>query len=545
MNPAVGARMRRLACFSILGLLVLPLGLLPGVGFGADDEEGFGPIFDGATLDGWDGNPKFWSVEDGAITGQTTEDNPTKGNTFIIWRGGKPADFELKVEYRLYNHNSGIQFRSWEEPEKWGRWVVGGYQADLADNVKYDGMLYGERYRGFLAQRGEATVIGDDHKAKVVGKVGDPETLLSYIKRDGWNAYHIIAKGNRLSHSINGHQMVECTDNDTKLRRREGIIALQLHAGDPMKVQFRNIRLKILEGAEKKTSERSGNEKMIVFIAGGPSHAYGAHEHNAGCLLLAKWLNENTPGVRAVVHRDGWPKDPAALEGAATIVIYSDGGGRHPAMGHLDALDRLMKKGIGLACLHYAVEIPKGIPGDHLKDWIGGYFETHWSVNPFWTAEFKSLPEHPITRGVKPFAIEDEWYYHMRFQEDMKGVTPILTAVPPDSTRQRPDGPHSNNPTVRSRMGMPEHVGWVYERPDGGRGFGFTGGHWHWSWANDNFRTVVLGGIAWTAGLEIPPGGVPSKAPTFAELEANQDKPQPRDFDRARWQKLVDQWRRE
>ena len=193
----------------------------------------------------------------------------------------------------------------------------------------------------------------------------------------------------------------------------------------------------------------------------------------------------------------GWPKNPGVLEDledADTIVIYGDGGGGHLAMPHLKDLDRLMKKGIGLVCLHYAVEIPKGEPGDLLKSWIGGYYETFWSVNPTYTAEFKSLPDHPIARGVKPFTIADEWYYHMRFQDGMKGVTPILTTVPPDSTRQGGDDAHGGNPTVRAEKGHAEHVAWAFERPGGGRGFGFTGGHFHWNWGNDNFRKVVLNG---------------------------------------------------
>jgi hypothetical protein len=140
--------------------------------------------------------------------------------------------------------------------------------------------------------------------------------------------------------------------------------------------------------------------------------------------------------------------------------------------------------------------------------------------------------------------MDDEWYYHMRFMENMEGVTPILTAVPPERTRQRGDGAHSGNPTVRARKGMPEHVAWARVRPDGGRGFGFTGGHWHWSWACDSFRTVVLNGIAWTAKIEIPEGGVPSKRPTLEQLEANQDYPQPNNFDKQRVLRLIEDWNR-
>jgi len=264
-------------------------------------------------------------------------------------------------------------------------------------------------------------------------------------------------------------------------------------------------------------------KKKIVFIPGPPSHGYGEHAHPAGCLLLARLLNENVPAVEAVVLKDGWPKAPAALDGAAAIVLSCDGGGLVNA--HLKELDALMKRGVGLACLHYTLDVPPSESGKRMLDWIGGYYEQGWSVNPFWDADFKTLPDHPITRGVKPFKIQDEWYYHMRFREDPRGVTPILSAVPPDSTRKGPDGPHSGNAAVRARMGMPEHVAWAYERPDGGRGFGFTGLHAHWNFAHDGFRTILLNACVWIAKAEVPPGGVPSKTPTLEELQANQVPP--------------------
>ena len=294
--------------------------------------------------------------------------------------------------------------------------------------------------------------------------------------------------------------------------------------------------------------------KKIVFLAGPPSHGYAAHEHNAGCKLLAKWLHESVPGVEAIVYRNQWPTDPAVLENAAAIVIFSDGGQRNLAMGHLDELERLMKQGVGLGCLHYAVEVPKGEPGDDFLRWIGGYFETDWSVNPTFVAEFKSFPQHPVTRGVKPFAIQDEWYYHMRFPVGMKNVTPVLTCIPPDATRERPDGSHSNNPTVRAEKGHAEHVAWVIERPDGGRGFGFTGGHFHWNWAHPSFRKLVLNAILWIAKIEVPQDGVQVATPTLEELQANLDpKPQPKakgkgkakpQFDRQKVIEMIEGWQK-
>ncbi len=266
-------------------------------------------------------------------------------------------------------------------------------------------------------------------------------------------------------------------------------------------------------------------KKRIAFVAGPDSHGHGAHEHTAGCRVLAKALEDSGLPVETVVHTGGWPSDPKFFDGADTIVLYMDGGRRHPVNKHLEQVEALMKKGVGLACLHYAVEVEAGTieagkGGDAFLRWIGGYFEINHSVNPHWVAKFEELSKHPITRGVKPFTINDEWYYSMRFPKDMENVTPILTAVPPDSTRKRRFGAHSGNPYVRSRLGQPEHVAWALQRPDGGRGFGFTGGHFHWNWGHADFRTTALNAIIWTAHLEVPKEGVSSRSPTREELEA-------------------------
>lgn len=268
-------------------------------------------------------------------------------------------------------------------------------------------------------------------------------------------------------------------------------------------------------------------KKKIVFLPGRGSHGWGAHAHNAGCLLLAKCLNDNVPGVEAVVQEGGWPKDVSVLDGAAAIVIFCDGNSLIGPVANYQILDGLAKKGVGIAFLHYSLDVGKEC-GKYLLDWIGGYYEQHWSINPTWTAKYTSFPDHPAARGVKPFTLHDEWYYHMRFREGMKGVTPILSTVPPERTREGADGPHSGNPAVRARKGMAEHLAWVCERPDGGRGFGFTGGHFHWNWAYDDFRKVVLNGIVWVAKIDVPAGGVPSKTPTAEDLEANLDSPRPK-----------------
>lgn len=282
----------------------------------------------------------------------------------------------------------------------------------------------------------------------------------------------------------------------------------------------------------KSSVDSTKREKTVLMIAGKPSHGFGSHEHYAGLRILAETLQAADSKLDLKVVR-GWPEDASLIESADSIVIFSDGGGGHPAIPHLEQLARKLDQGCGFVCIHYAVEVPKGDPGQAWLKYLGGYFETHWSVNPHWMAEFKSLPQHPTTRGVKPFAIQDEWYFHMRFPDSMKGVTPILQAIAPEDTLRRPDGPHSGNPDVRRSVGAgePQTVAWTFDRPDGGRSFGFTGGHFHWNWGNDNFRQLVANAILWTAGEEVPAGGVGVKRLTIESLLENQDFPKPDNFD--------------
>lgn len=266
-------------------------------------------------------------------------------------------------------------------------------------------------------------------------------------------------------------------------------------------------------------------DKKVVFIAGKPSHRSGEHEHRAGCLLLQSCL-ANVPGVTSVVYTNGWPTDASAFDGAATVVLYSDGAGGHPFIqeDRLKTIGALMDKGVGLVLMHFAVEPTKEKGEKEFLDWVGGAFEINWSVNPHWEANFTKLPEHPIARGVKPFQSNDEWYFNMRFAAGMKGVTPILSAIPAASTTNRADGPHENNPTVRQMVarGDPQHVAWAFTRSNGGRGFGFTGGHFHKNWGDADVRKLVLNAILWTAKVEVPATGVQSSV-TDEQLQANLD----------------------
>ena len=485
----------------------------------AKNHNDFIPIFDGKTLKNWNGDPKFWSVKDGAITGQTTAANPTRGNTFIIWEAGELDDFELKLKFKISAGNSGIQFRSFKLENGPDEWRVGGYQADFEAGDTWSGTLYGEQFGGVFAKRGQRINIDDKGKKTQGEAVGDPKKLNDVIKKGDWNEYHIIARGYNIKQSINGQLMAEVTDNGPK-KRRQGILALQLHAGPPMTVQFKDVMLKRLKLVDA---------KKICFYAGTRSHGWGAHEHNAGNILLAKRLRAHY-GDKIVtsLYKDGWPKDPTAMQNADALIMFCTGGGAHFAKFHLRQIDYHQKRGMGVGSIHYAVEIPKGNQGgDKFLEWMGGFFEAHWSVNPHWTPEFKTFPDHPVANGVKPFKINDEWYYHMRFRDEMKGITPILSALPGPETLKRRDGAHSGNPHVRASVlerQETQHVVWATENENGaGRGFGFTGAHVHNNWADDNFRKVGLNAIAWIAGLDIPEGGVPSQRPDKAELESNQD----------------------
>lgn len=214
------------------------------------EEAGFQPIFDGKTLNGWDGDPDFWKVEDGAIVGQSSQEHQPKQNTFCIWKGGQPGDFELKAEYRLTgvnDGNSGIQYRSVELPEV-ARWVMKGYQADIDLKQRYTGQIYEERLRGFLALRGQIAEIPEGKKPGSIGSTGTDADLRAFIKDNDWNEIHIIARGNTLIQLINGHVMSVLIDEDTANRKMSGEIGIQLHRlpNAAMKIQTRKIRIKNL-----------------------------------------------------------------------------------------------------------------------------------------------------------------------------------------------------------------------------------------------------------------------------------------------------------
>jgi hypothetical protein len=281
-------------------------------------------------------------------------------------------------------------------------------------------------------------------------------------------------------------------------------------------------------------------DRKLVMIAGPVSHPPGMHEFKAGSMLLKKRLDE-FPGLKVVLVTNGWPTklvdgkkvdDNSVFEGADAVFIYSDGGPNHIALRNdrLEVLRGLTAKGVSLGFAHYAVEVPAAKGGPEWTQWIGGYYEDHFSCNPMWEPNYTSFPVHPITRGVKPFHNRDEWYFNIRFRENKAGVTDILVAKPSDATRDGPYvSPKGPYPHVQARKGEPETMMWAVERPDGGRGFGFTGGHTHANWQNDNQRRLMLNALVWLAKLEVPRNGVDNAPVSDEELKLNLDeKPAPK-----------------
>jgi len=546
--------------------MVMHLGGLPGAGWKrGDPRRSFeAPLVDGvaefskgklsAKLSG--GELIFFGKE-GEEQGRlkkVTRSSPTLGATppkgaVVLFDGSSADGFEggrlleggllgvgCDSKRRFADHRIHLEFRTPFQPGARGQgrgnsgvYVQGRYECQVLDSFGLEGR---QNECGGIYSIAEPIV-------NACLPPGQWQTYDIAFTAARWKGLQKVRDA-RMTVHLNGilvHDDVVLTHVTTAAKRKEvdsaGGLYLQNH-GNP--VAYRNIW--VVENDPQRA-------RRIVFVAGGPSHGYASHEHRAGCMLLADAMNKSGLPVETEVHVR-WPKDAQAIENADVLVCFADGGGRHPFMRHLEELAPQMARGLSLVCIHYAVEVPKGRPGDRFVEWLGGYFETHWSVNPHWTATFAAIPDHPIGRGVKPFEINDEWYFHMRFPKGMQGVTPILSARAPESTMSRKDGPHSGNPAVRKEVaaGVMQHVGWAFQRPDGGRAFGFTGGHRHWNWGHRDFRTVVLNAIAWCAHVDVPEAGVPSEALDLPALQANQAGKPGKNFDGDRVQKLLDSFRK-
>lgn len=315
-------------------------------------EEGFVSLFDGKTLSGWEGNNAIWSVKDGAITGQTGPETNLKHNTFLVWKGGQVDDFELRFRYRIVKGNSGVQYRSKVAEQGPQGPIVGGYQADFEAGTTYSGILYEERGRGILAQRGQKVVVrpaaGGKHKVEVTGSVGNSADIQATIQSEQWNDYVVVARGNHLVHTINGRTTVDVTDEDAAHAAKSGVLAFQVHVGPPMTVQLKDVRLKKLGGTDAAAADldrmqgewvgasgmRDGNaipEEWIssikLNIKGGKYDIAWTDGGDAGTLKV----NPNASPKQIDVHSDANGMIEGIYEfkdGKLTIAHGADGAGR-------------------------------------------------------------------------------------------------------------------------------------------------------------------------------------------------------------------------
>ena len=271
-------------------------------------------------------------------------------------------------------------------------------------------------------------------------------------------------------------------------------------------------------------------EKRIIFLAGKPSHPSGAHEFRAGCMLLAEALNEQSGLALGAQVISEWPENDAILEGADTIVIYCDSDSIHRE--HYPRLMEISESGTGLFFMHYGVH-PKKIENgqQYYLPLIGGFMESGHSVNPHWAADLTANPEHPIYRGCETSAsVFDEFYYALRFADDPTyehkcdcgTVHSLVTGIPTKANMV--EGSNLWNKNATDAYGKPVRLMWGFEKENGTRSGGFTGGHYHRNWAHDGFRKLVLNAIVWTAGIDVPKNGVQSAPITEEQINANLDK---------------------
>ncbi len=246
----------------------------------------------------------------------------------------------------------------------------------------------------------------------------------------------------------------------------------------------------------------SPNPKLakIILLAGGPSSKPGAHEYFAGCALMMQWLRQ-TPGVWPVMARE-WPKNEKLFERAKCVVYYGDGGGKQPFLesARWRFLEQLMNEGAGLVLLHQAVDFAEGQPAQQIKSWLGGVFLKDIGCRGHWDMEFRNFPDHPVLRGVKPFAAPgDGWLYNLHFDAKSKDFVPLVAGAVPDKSRTTPD--------AKTHAGRDEIIAWAHERPGGGRAFAFTGCDLHKNWGIESQRRLVINGILWSAKVEFPRSG--------------------------------------
>jgi len=274
----------------------------------------------------------------------------------------------------------------------------------------------------------------------------------------------------------------------------------------------------------------------IVIVAGSQSHGYGEHEFNAGGEILARDLNASGL-VRATLYRDGWPAS-GIDDDVDALVLYMDGDTGHEVNKHLKEVDALVSKGVGFVAMHFAVHATEAVGEAYFKRWLGGYYHSQSSTNPHWRANFNADSAHPIFNGVENFSAQDEFYFNILFTPH---ALPILLATPPDTAREHVPHPRRILSTfggtvpaeVELNKGREETIAWGIERSDGGRSFGFTGGHYHWNWGNDDYRRFVLNALLWSARVEVPDQGISLTPVSWEDLMVGQDEKPGWGFDEA------------
>jgi len=328
----------------------LNLGLTAAV-----DESPWVSLFDGVSLANWEGDPLFWRVEDGAIVGETTlQHQPRIPSAELIWQGGTVADFELKVEFKINTGNTGIFYRGF--PRNNSPWMVGGYQADFSFDMQWSGVAFGMVYKGMLAACGEKALIGQTPEdRRVIAMVGDREEIISRIDPREWNEYHIIARGNHLIQMINGVVVCEFSES-AEDRLREGLLAVQVHAGRPMKARFRNIRLRTLEANDK---------REVLFLVDSESKDRSGWKISH---LLARSLNESGLDVIAQVTDDpAGPPEYLGYQNPAVVVLNCSRGNEPHS--HEGWISQISESGSNVLCLDLdrIGESPRNLQNDSAR----------------------------------------------------------------------------------------------------------------------------------------------------------------------------------
>ncbi len=282
----------------------------------------------------------------------------------------------------------------------------------------------------------------------------------------------------------------------------------------------------------------NAQEKRIVLFGGKSVHPYSAHENTAVCDMLKDSLKEAIPQAKVDVVKDDFPDSLDFFKGASLLVIFGEGEKHHPLFGREKMLEEINNMGVSIMIFHYALILADPKFNSYLDNTIAAHYEHYFSVNPHWTASAILNPTHPISRGVKPFVLHDEWYFNLRFKNDAK-ITNILQAIPTDEAYNRPDGRHTGNKYMRTLKGAPTTLAWAVENPNGTKGFGFTGWHEYFNYNNDSFRKLIINAIAWAAGYEIPENGFNTKAPSIDKMDSlitGKTKPNG-------WEKNLELWR--